>query len=105
MIDATYDYGFGRLAGMLPPDTVGGFPDDYYSTGYNAAMGTRRAGQPPPPRPGDPELPVHDRQQPERALLVVGELERPGADALGRDGTPAAGQGILAHAWGMAGAN
>ena len=34
-------------------------------------------GQRPPPRPGNPELRVHDRQRPERPLLVVGELERP----------------------------
>ena len=40
MIDATYDYGFGRLKGKLPPDTFGGFPDDYFSTAYNATMGT-----------------------------------------------------------------
>ena len=40
LIDATYDYGFGRLAGMLPADTFGGFPSDWYSTAYNAAYGT-----------------------------------------------------------------
>ena len=39
MIDATYDYGFGRLHGLLPPDTTGGFPGDYYSSAYNAAHG------------------------------------------------------------------
>ena len=39
MIDATYAYGFGRLRGILPPGTAGGFPGDYYSSGYNAAMG------------------------------------------------------------------
>ena len=39
MIDATYDYGFGRLRGVLPPDTTGGFPGDYYSSAYNAAQG------------------------------------------------------------------
>ena len=39
LIDATYDYGFGRLRGLLPPDTAGGFPGEYYSSGYNAAMG------------------------------------------------------------------
>ena len=27
LIDATYSYGFGRLRGMLPPDTTGGFPE------------------------------------------------------------------------------
>ena len=36
LIDATYDYGFGRLAGKLPPNTFGGYPTQYYSTAYNA---------------------------------------------------------------------
>ena len=40
MIDATYAYGFKRLNGLLPPDTFGGFPDDYYSSGYNAGYGS-----------------------------------------------------------------
>jgi hypothetical protein len=40
LIDATYSYGFGRLGGMLPPDTFGGFPPDYYSTAYNAGYGS-----------------------------------------------------------------
>ena len=40
LIDATYAYGFQRLEGMLPPNTFGGFPGDYYSTGYNAGNGS-----------------------------------------------------------------
>jgi hypothetical protein len=40
LIDATYAYGFRRLVGKLPPDTFGGFPDNYYSTGYNAGYGS-----------------------------------------------------------------
>ena len=40
LIDATYDYGFGRLNGVLPAGTVGGFPPDFYSTAYNAAYGS-----------------------------------------------------------------
>ncbi|MFG2041667.1 ricin-type beta-trefoil lectin domain protein [Dactylosporangium sp. NPDC048998] len=36
MVDATYDYGFARLAG-LPPHTYGGYAG--YSTGYNAGYG------------------------------------------------------------------
>lgn len=39
MIDATYDYGFGRLVGILPPNTYGGFGTTDYSTGYNAGYG------------------------------------------------------------------
>jgi hypothetical protein len=40
LIDATYAYGFRRLAGQLPPDTFGGYPSDYYSSGYNAGYGS-----------------------------------------------------------------
>ena len=39
LIDATYDYGFGRLVGILPPNTLGGYGDTDYSTGYNAGYG------------------------------------------------------------------
>jgi hypothetical protein len=40
LIDATYTYGFGRLDGLLPANTFGGFPSDYYSTAYNAGYGS-----------------------------------------------------------------
>jgi hypothetical protein len=40
LIDATYAYGFQRLVGKLPPDTFGGYPSNYYSTGYNAGYGS-----------------------------------------------------------------
>jgi hypothetical protein len=39
LIDATYRYGFARLAGKLPADTFGGYPTQYYSTAYNAGYG------------------------------------------------------------------
>lgn len=39
LIDATYDYGFGRLRGILPRNTYGGYGDTDYSTGYNAGYG------------------------------------------------------------------
>ena len=39
LIDATYDYGFGRLKGILPPNTYGGYGTTDYSTGYNAGYG------------------------------------------------------------------
>ncbi len=40
LIDATYAYGFARLAGRLPPNTFGGYPGDEYSTAYNAGYGS-----------------------------------------------------------------
>lgn len=36
-LDATYSYGFGRLEGILPAHTYGGYPG--YSTTYNAGYG------------------------------------------------------------------
>ena len=39
LIDPTYSYGLGRLKGLLPPDTFGGYPGGYYSTAYNAGYG------------------------------------------------------------------
>lgn len=40
LIDDTYDYGFGRLQGILPADTFGGYPGGYYSTAYDAGYGS-----------------------------------------------------------------
>jgi hypothetical protein len=40
LIDSTYSYGFDRLKGKLPPNTFGGYPTDYFSTGYNAGYGS-----------------------------------------------------------------
>jgi len=39
LIDSTYDYGFARLKGILPPNTLGGYGDTDYTTGYNAGYG------------------------------------------------------------------
>jgi hypothetical protein len=107
LIDATYDYGFKRLHGTLPPDTFGGYPNDYFTTGYNAGYGSwglassryRDQGirgyeflidngqsgpyswweslTSPPPRRRSPWIGSH----------------------------PAAGQGSSPHAWGIANAN
>ena len=39
-IDTTLSYGFGRVTGMLPANTFGGYPGEgFYSTAYNAAYG------------------------------------------------------------------
>lgn len=36
-IDKTYDYGFNRLKGVLPPHNFGGYPHGLFSSAYNAA--------------------------------------------------------------------
>ena len=39
-IDNTLSYGFGRLTGLLPANTFGGYPGEgFYSTAYNGAYG------------------------------------------------------------------
>jgi hypothetical protein len=40
LVDATYAYGFHRLAGRLPANTFGGYPSSFYSSGYNAGYGS-----------------------------------------------------------------
>jgi hypothetical protein len=105
LIDATYAFGFGRLRGRLPAGTFGGFPDDYYSSTYNAAYGTAGlAGE-------------HYRDQGILSYQFMIDHSQSGPYSwwesssapststpwVGRH--PAAGQGSSPHAWGMAGAN
>jgi hypothetical protein len=105
MIDATYDYGFGRLKGKLPPDTFGGFPGDYYSTGYNAGYGTAGLAS------------VHHRDQGilSYEFMIANSQSgpyswwesssSPSTHTPWRGRHPATGQGASPHAWGMSQAN
>jgi hypothetical protein len=102
LIDATYSYGFGRLVGILPPDTFGGYPSDYYSTGYNAGYGSWGLAS------------VSHRDQGILGYQFMIENDQSGpyswwesSSAPSRDtpwtGThPSAGQGASPHAWGIA---
>jgi len=105
MIDATYAYGFGRLEGILPPNTFGGFPDDYYSSGYNAGYGsTALAG-------------TAYRDQGILSYQFMIEHSQSGPYSWWESSTapsattpwvgdhPAAGQGSSPHAWGLSQAN
>jgi hypothetical protein len=105
MIDATYAYGFSRLKGKLPQDTFGGFPDDYYSTAYNATMGT------------DGLASKDYRDQGILSYEFMIENSQAGPDSWWESSTapstttpwigrhPAKGGGSSPHAWGIAGAN
>jgi hypothetical protein len=104
LIDATYAYGFGRLRGRLPPGTSGGFPDDYYSSAYNAAegaaglAGTRYRDQ------GilSYQFMIGHSQSGPYSWWESSSAPSP-SPWIGSH--PAAGQGASPHAWGMAGAN
>jgi hypothetical protein len=105
LIDATYDYGFGRLTGLLPRDDAGGFPGDYYSSGYNAAVGAAGLASTDHRDQGilDYQFMVENSQSGPYSWWESSSAPSSSTPWIGRH--PAAGQGASPHAWGMAGAN
>ena len=107
MIEATYDYGFGRLRGLLPPGTTGGFPGDYYSSAYDAAQGTAGlAGTGTTHRDQgilDYEFMVTHSQSGPWSWWESSSAPNPSSPWVGEH--PGSGQGSSPHAWGIAGAN
>ncbi len=105
MIDATYAYGFGRLRGILPPGTTGGFPGDYYSSGYNAATGAAGLASTAHRDQGivGYEFMLANSQSGPLSWWESSSAPDPSSPWVGRH--PGAGQGSSPHAWGMAGAN
>ena len=105
LIDATYDYGFGRLRGLLPPDTFGGYPSDYYSTAYNAgygAWGLASSRYRDQGILGYEFMVAHSQSGP----YSWWESASDPPTASPWIGThPASGQGSSPHAWGIANAN
>ena len=105
MIDATYAYGFGRLRGILPPDTTGGFPGDFYSSGYNAAQGSAGLAGSAYRDQGirNYEFMLAHSQSGPLSWWESSGAPDPQSPWVGRH--PSSGQGSSPHAWGMAGAN
>jgi len=105
LIDATYDYGFARLKGKLPPNTFGGFPGDYYSTGYNAGMGTAGLASPHHRDQGimSYEFMIANTQSGPYSWWESSSAPSTHTPWIGRH--PASGQGASPHAWGMSTAN
>ncbi len=105
MIDSTYTYGFDRLHGLLPADTTGGFPDDYYSSAYNAATGTAGLAGRRFRDQGilDYEFMIANSQSGPFSWWESSTAPDASSPWVGRH--PSAGQGASPHAWGMAGAN
>ena len=105
LIDATYDYGFRRLRGLLPPNTTGGFPDDFYSSAYNAAEGSAGLASQHHRDQGilNYQFMIANSQSGPMSWWESSTAPSPTTSWVGRH--PAAGQGSSPHAWGIAGAN
>jgi hypothetical protein len=105
MIDATYDYGFARLKGKLPPNTFGGFPGDYYSTGYNAGYGIAGLASKYHRDQGilSYEFMIANSQSGPYSWWESSSAPSTHTPWLGQH--PATGQGSSPHAWGMSQAN
>jgi hypothetical protein len=105
LIDATYDYGFGRLAGKLPPDTYGGYSPDFWSTAYDAGYGSwALAGQ----THRDVgilgyEFMIAEDQSGPYSWWESSSTPNPGSPWVGVH--PSSGNGASPHAWGIANAN
>ncbi len=105
LIDATYDYGFGRLAGQLPPGTFGGYPTQYYSTAYNAGYGEWGLASTAHRDQGivSYQFMIANGQSGPYSWWESQQFPNPGSPWAGTH--PEAGNGSSPHAWGMANAN
>jgi hypothetical protein len=105
LIDATYDYGFGRLAGKLPPDTFGGYPTQYYSTAYNAGYGEWGLASTHHRNQGilSYQFMIANGQSGPYSWWESQQFPNPGSPWAGTH--PESGNGSSPHAWGIANAN
>jgi hypothetical protein len=105
LIDATYKYGFARLAGKLPPDTFGGYPTQYFSTAYNAGYGEWGLASRDYRSQGiaSYQFMVADGQSGPYSWWESQHFPNPGSPWAGVH--PEAGNGSAPHAWGIANAN
>jgi hypothetical protein len=105
LIDATYDYGFARLVGKLPPDTFGGYPTQYYSTAYNAGYGEWGLASADHRDQGilSYEFMIANGQSGPYSWWESQQFPNPGSPWIGTH--PENGNGSSPHAWGMANAN
>jgi hypothetical protein len=104
-IDATYDYGFGRLSGLLPRNTFGGYPTNYfYSSAYNAGYGSWGLASNEHRSQGilSYEFMLANTQSGPNSWWESAQAPAP-SPWVGSH--PAGGQGSSPHAWGIANAN
>jgi hypothetical protein len=104
-IDATYDYGFSRLAGQLPANTFGGYPTQYFSTAYNAGYGEWGLASQDHRDQGilSYQFMIANGQSGPYSWWESQQFPNPGSPWTGTH--PEAGNGSSPHAWGMANAN
>jgi hypothetical protein len=104
-IDATYDYGFARLAGKLPPNTFGGYPTQYFSTAYNAGYGEWGLASNDHRDQGilGYQFMIANGQSGPYSWWESQQIPNPGSPWTGTH--PEAGNGSSPHAWGIANAN
>jgi hypothetical protein len=105
LIDATYDYGFGRLQGILPPNTLGGYGTTDYSTGYNAGYGEWGLASKDHRDQGilDYQFMIANTQSGPYSWWESVQAPDPTSPWVGNH--PTAGAGASPHAWGSADAN
>jgi hypothetical protein len=105
LIDATYKYGFARLAGQLPPNTFGGYPTQYYSTAYNAGYGEWGLASNDYRDQGilSYQFMIANGQSGPYSWWESQRFPNPGSPWTGTH--PEAGNGSSPHAWGIANAN
>lgn len=105
LIDPTYKYGFGRLAGKLPANTFGGYPTQYYSTAYNAGYGEWGLESSNYRSQGifSYQFMISNGQSGPYSWWESQQFPNPGSPWTGVH--PEAGNGSSPHAWGIANAN
>ena len=105
LVDATYAYGFRRVAGKLPPDTFGGYPSNYYSSGYNAGYGSAGLASARYRDQGirSYEFMITHTQSGPYSWWESASAPSPRTPWVGSH--PSAGGGSSPHAWGIANAN
>jgi hypothetical protein len=105
LIDATYRYGFKRLAGKLPSSTYGGYPTDYFSTAYNAGYGSWGLASKNYRSQGIKgyEFMIAKDQSGPFSWWESSDFPNTGSPWAGSH--PSSGNGSAPHAWGIANAN
>ncbi len=105
LIDSTYDYGFGRLRGILPPNTLGGYSPTNFTTGYNAGYGEWGLASNNHRDQGilNYQFMIANAQSGPYSWWESASNPDPNSPWVGNH--PAAGAGASPHAWGSADAN